>query len=102
MKRTSGLRVEAIKVANVPAGSRGFVEYTDLAGKLYILWDNGTEGVIQERGETYKIIEVKDRPKKIFWKLKKFFVVLRNITKPKIYEFTKTHLGRMARSRFYK
>jgi hypothetical protein len=76
MKRTSGRIVEAIKVANVPAGMRGIVEYTDLAGRLYVLWDNGTQGVIQERGETYRIIEVESVPKNFFWKLKRFIVFL--------------------------
>ena len=76
MKRLSGQRVEAISVANIPAGSRGFIQYTDLAGKLYVLWDNGTEGVIQERGETYRIIEVKNNPKKFFGKLKRIILFL--------------------------
>lgn len=78
MKRTSGQIVEAIKVANVPAGMRGIVEYTDLAGKLYVLWDNGSQSVIQERGETYRIIEIKSPPKKLFWKIKRFILFLLN------------------------
>ncbi len=74
--KLSGKYVEAIKVANVPEGTRGKIEYTDLAGKLYVKWNNGTEGVIQERGETYRIIEVRSEPKKIFWNLKRIILFL--------------------------
>jgi hypothetical protein len=74
--KLSGRYVEAIKVANVPEGTRGKIEYTDLAGKLYVKWNNGTEGVIQERGETYRIIEVRSEPKKIFWNLKRIILFL--------------------------
>ncbi len=74
--KLSGRYVEAIKVANVPEGTRGKIEYTDLAGKLYVKWNNGTEGVIQERGETYRIIEVRSKPKKIFWNLKRIILFL--------------------------
>lgn len=78
MKRTSGQIVQAIKVANVPAGMRGIVEYTDLAGRLYVLWDNGSQSVIQERGETYTFVEIKNIPKRFFWKLKRFILFLLN------------------------
>ncbi len=74
--KLSGRYVEAIKVANVPEGMCGKIEYTDLAGKLYVKWNNGTEGVIQERGETYRIIEVRSEPKKIFWNLKRIILFL--------------------------
>lgn len=74
--KLSGKYVEAIKVANVPEGTRGKIEYTDLAGKLYVKWNNGTEGVIQERGETYRVIEVRSEPKKIFWNLKRIILFL--------------------------
>ncbi len=74
--KLSGRYVEAIKVANVPEGTRGKIEYTDLAGKLYVKWNNGTESVIQERGETYRIIEVRSEPKKIFWNLKRIILFL--------------------------
>jgi hypothetical protein len=74
--KLSGRYVEAIKVANVPEGMRGKIEYTDLAGKLYVKWNNGTESVIQERGETYRIIEVRSEPKKIFWNLKRIILFL--------------------------
>jgi hypothetical protein len=74
--KLSGRYVEAIKVANVPEGMCGKIEYTDLAGKLYVKWNNGTEGVIQERGETYRVIEVRSEPKKIFWNLKRIILFL--------------------------
>jgi hypothetical protein len=74
--KLSGRYVEAIKVANVPEGMCGKIEYTDLAGKLYVKWNNGTESVIQERGETYRIIEVRSEPKKIFWNLKRIILFL--------------------------
>ena len=45
--KTPNQYVEAIEVANIPAGTRGIIEYTDLAGKLYVKWNNGVEGVIQ-------------------------------------------------------
>jgi hypothetical protein len=35
MKTLSGQYVEAINVANTPAGMRGFIEYCDLAGRMY-------------------------------------------------------------------
>lgn len=76
MESLIGKVVEAINVANVPAGMRGVVEYNDLVGKLYVLWDNGSQSVIQERGETYRIIEVRNKPKKLFWKLKRLIVFL--------------------------
>lgn len=68
--------VEAINVANIPAGTHGIIEYVDLTGKLYVKWNNGVESVIQERGETYRIIEVRSKPKKLFWKLKRLIVFL--------------------------
>lgn len=76
MESLIGKVVEAINVANVPAGMRGIIEYNDLIGRLYVLWDNGTQGVIQERGETYRFIEIKNKPKKLFWKLKRLIVFL--------------------------
>jgi hypothetical protein len=78
MKRISGQRVEAISVANIPEGMRGLIEYVDLAGRLYVLWDNGVQGVIQERGESYRIIEFKSKPKKIIWNLKRIILFLLN------------------------
>ena len=73
----SGQYVEAIEVANIPAGTQGnFIEYTDLAGKLYVKWNNGVESVIQERGETYRIIQVRSKPKKLFWNLKRIILFL--------------------------
>ena len=78
MKRISGQRVEAISVANIPEGMRGLIEYTDLAGRLYVLWDNGVQSVIQERGESYRIIEFKSKPKKIIWNLKRIILFLLN------------------------
>lgn len=78
MKKISGQRVEAISVANIPEGMRGLIEYVDLAGRLYVLWDNGVQGVIQERGESYRIIEFKSKPKKIIWNLKRIILFLLN------------------------
>jgi len=78
MKRISGQRVEAISVANIPEGMRGLIEYVDLAGRLYVLWDNGVQGVLQERGESYRIIEFKSKPKKIIWNLKRIILFLLN------------------------
>ncbi len=78
MKRISGQRVEAISVANIPEGMCGLIEYVDLAGRLYVLWDNGVQGVIQERGESYRIIEFKSKPKKIIWNLKRIILFLLN------------------------
>ncbi len=72
----SGKYVEAIEVANIPAGTHGVIEYMDLAGKLYVKWNNGVESVIQERGEKYRIIEVRSEPKKLFWKLKRIILFL--------------------------
>lgn len=72
----SGQYVEAIGVANIPAGTQGFIEYMDLAGKLYVKWNNGVESVIQERGETYRIIQVRSKPKKLFWNLKRIILFL--------------------------
>ena len=77
MKRISGQRVEAISVANIPEGMRGLIEYVDLAGRLYVLWDY-VQGVIQERGESYRIIEFKSKPKKIIWNLKRIILFLLN------------------------
>lgn len=76
MTSLSGQCIEAIKVANVPAGMRGMIEHNDNAGRIYVLWENGTQSVIQERGETYRLIEFKNLPKRIFWNLKKLFVIL--------------------------
>lgn len=69
MKSLIGQRVQAINVANIPAGLRGYIQHCDLAGRLYVLWDNGVQGVIQERGESYTIIEFKNKPRKFIWKL---------------------------------
>jgi len=77
-EKISGQRVEAISVANIPEGMRGLIEYVDLAGRLYVLWDNGVQGVIQERGESYRIIEFKSKPKKIIWNLKRIILFLLN------------------------
>lgn len=78
MKRLSGQFVEAISVANIPAGKKGIIEYTDLAGRLYVKWEDGTEGVIRERGDVYRIIEKKNEPKKLFWNLKRIILFLLN------------------------
>jgi hypothetical protein len=72
----SGQYVEAIEVVNIPAGTQGLIEYTDLAGKLYVKWNNGVESVIQERGETYRLIQVRSKPKKLFWNLKRIILFL--------------------------
>lgn len=76
MKTLTGQYVEAIEVANIPAGTQGLIEYTDLAGKLYVKWNNGVESVIQERGETYRFIQVRSKPKKLFWNLKRIILFL--------------------------
>ncbi len=76
MKRISGQFIEAISVANIPAGTQGIIEYCDLVGRLYVKWENGTEGVIRERGEVYKFIPPKPQPKKIIWNLKRIILFL--------------------------
>jgi hypothetical protein len=76
MKTLSGQYVEAINVANTPAGMRGFIEYCDLAGRMYVKWNNATEGVIRERGDVYKFITIKNKPKKLFWNLRRIILFL--------------------------
>ena len=73
-------RIESIQIQDIPAGSRGFILHTDSIGKHYVKWDSGCLGVVQERGESYKLIEKKVAiTKNLFWKLKRFFLSLRNI-----------------------
>lgn len=78
MERLSGQYVKAINVANVPAGMIGVIEYCDLAGRLYVQWNNGRDGVIRERGDRYSFVNSPSSTKKLFWKLKRIVLFLRN------------------------
>lgn len=73
----NNLFVKAINVSNVPADTIGEVHFMDLAGKYYVKWDNGYSSVIQERGETFSIVEKKvSKPKNLFWYIKNYFINL--------------------------
>lgn len=71
--RNKGMLVETINVQDQPAGKRGLVQFTDLDGKLYVRWDDGTKGVIRERGDVYKIV---DMSKKNICTIKKLYLIL--------------------------
>jgi hypothetical protein len=67
------LMIETINVINQPAGKRGIVQYTDLDGRLYVRWLDGSKGVIRERGDVYKEIIIS---KKNIRKIKKLYLIL--------------------------
>jgi hypothetical protein len=67
--------IQTIKVDKQREGRIGMLIYTDNDGKLYVEWEDGSIGVIRERGDTYRIIE-KNIPQKISWNIKNLFVVL--------------------------
>ena len=80
MKKYSGKEdiIEAIKINGVPAGEKGRVVFVDNDGKLFVEWENGKVSVVQERGETYRLLEEKNNnnTRNLFWNIKKFFVNL--------------------------
>jgi hypothetical protein len=71
--KNKGMLVETINVLNQPAGKRGIVQFTDLDGKLYVRWTDGSKGVIRERGDVYRIVDIS---KKNVWKIKRLYLIL--------------------------
>ncbi len=77
MKNNSykGQMVRAINVLNQPAGRVGVIQYCDSAGRFYVLWENGSTGVIRERGDTYAFVDI---TQKNIWKFGNLILILRN------------------------
>lgn len=67
--------VKAIKVKGVPDNTMGQIRYSDLVGRFYVRWENGTESVIRERGDTYQFV-YNYIPQKNIWNIKSLFLVL--------------------------
>lgn len=76
----NGEIVEAIQVDGIASGTKGVVQKMDLLGRFHIKWDNGTESVIRERGETYRFLG-KKVTKNFIWKIKNYFLVLLKLFK---------------------
>lgn len=49
-----GQWIKTIDVLNQPKNRIGIINYSDEIGKLYITWDDGTNGIIREKGDRYQ------------------------------------------------
>jgi hypothetical protein len=67
--------VKAIKVDGVPDNTIGQILYSDNIGRFYVRWENGTMGVIRERGDVYQFI-YEYIPQKNIWNIKRLFLLL--------------------------
>lgn len=75
MTNYKGHWVQAIKVDGIPAGTTGMIQEMDRDGKFIVVWENGKIGVIRERGDIYRFIDI---TQKKFWNFKNLFLILRN------------------------
>ncbi len=75
MTNYKGQWVQAIKVNGVPNGMIGQIRSIGPEGQFYVAWENGMIGVIRERGDTYRLIDV---PQKKFWNIKNLLLTLLN------------------------
>lgn len=75
MTNYKGHWVQAIKIDGIPAGTMGVIQEMDLDGRFIVAWENGILGVVRERGDIYRIVDI---PQKSFWNFKNLLLILRN------------------------
>lgn len=49
-----GQWIKTINVLNQPKNRIGIIDHSDEIGKLYIIWDDGTDGIIREKDDRYQ------------------------------------------------
>jgi hypothetical protein len=76
--------VRAIKVNGVPDNMMGKILFLDNIGRFYVKWEDGTRGVIRERGDIYQFV-YDYIPQKNIWKIKRLFLILLKKFKRKYY-----------------